>query len=83
MYAIHVLEKEKTRLLADKDNSGRLDELDQAIIALTLLYDPSPKSKIITREKLEEIQGKIVNILTEEVKEEGVLLRIVEKLKNL
>lgn len=79
MYSIQVLQKERDLL---KQGDERIDDLDQSIIALQLIYDPTPGSKIITRNELIEIREKITTILVEEIKEEAILLRIVERFRS-
>lgn len=83
MYSIQVLQDERDRLANNPDNSDKLDDLDQSIIALQLIYDPNPKSKIITRERLEKYVDDITNIIMKRVKNEATVLEIIEDLKGL
>lgn len=85
MYAIQVLQLERDILAGKLEQTaevlGKMDELDQAIISLQLLYDSNPGSKIITKDRLEEIREGVVEILVRETTE--ALDRIVEGIKKL
>lgn len=80
MYSIDVLQRERDTL---KEGDERIDDLDQSIIALQLIYDPNPKSKIITREKLERYVDDIANIVMKRVDNEATVLTIIEDLKGI